>query len=110
MEYCGSLNALYTLHYEHYGIKTEQVYRAVSKDGKHFEVLGCVFDNETLPKNLSRTDFRDPCPVKPAYHNRSVFSVYKLRSVKRIAFVDFAYKIHVHKTFFKVDFAYYKHA
>ncbi len=64
VEYCGSLNALYTLHYEHYGIKTEQVYRAVSKDGKHFEVLGCVFDNETLPKNLSRTDFRDPCPVK----------------------------------------------
>ena len=60
----GRLNALYTRHYEHYGVKTEDVYRAVSRDGREFVHSGCVFDNETLPQNISRTDFRDPCPVK----------------------------------------------
>ena len=58
------LYALYTLHYELNGIKTENIHCAVSADGSNFKQLGCVFDNETLPENLSRTDFRDPCPVK----------------------------------------------
>ncbi len=60
----GMLYALYTLHYEHNGIKTENIHCAVSAGGSNFKRLGCVFDNETLPENLSRTDFRDPCPVK----------------------------------------------
>lgn len=60
----GCLNALYTRHFEHYGVKTEEVYLATSRDGYEFENRGCVFDNETLPEDICRTDFRDPCPVK----------------------------------------------
>lgn len=63
VEYDGKLNALYTLHCESNKVKTETIHRAVWSNGA-FEKLGCVFDNETLPANLSHTDFRDPCPVK----------------------------------------------
>ncbi len=59
----GELNAIYTLHYEHDGKKTEEVYLAKSKDGINFSEPICVFDNNTLPENISRMDFRDPFPV-----------------------------------------------
>ena len=45
-------------------IKEEDVYHSISKDGLYFDRGQLVFDNETLPENLSRTDFRDPNPVK----------------------------------------------
>ena len=45
-------------------IKEEEIYHSVSSDGVMFEKGERVFDNETLPSNLSQTDFRDPCPVK----------------------------------------------
>lgn len=60
----GEITALYTLHYEQGDFKKEEVYKAVSKDGQRFSNDVCVFDNGRLPANLSRTDFRDPCPVK----------------------------------------------
>lgn len=45
-------------------MKSEEVYHSYSKDGNLFLKGEKVFDNETLPKNLSRIDFRDPCPTK----------------------------------------------
>ena len=45
-------------------IKEEDIYRSTSIDGEEFEKGDRVFDNETLPSNLSQTDFRDPCIVK----------------------------------------------
>ena len=45
-------------------IKEEEIYRSISIDGEEFEKGVRVFDNNTLPKNLSQTDFRDPCIVK----------------------------------------------
>lgn len=60
----GKITAYYTLHTEDGENKTEEVYKAVSSDGKEFKNGVKVFDNEALPENLSRTDFRDPCPVK----------------------------------------------
>ncbi len=59
----GKLVAYYTLHTEKEN-KTEEVYKAVSSDGIIFSEGVKVFDNETLPENISRVDFRDPCPVK----------------------------------------------
>lgn len=60
----GKIFALYTRHYEHYGEKSEEIYLATSRNGKDFDLCGKVFDNETLPENISRVDFRDPCPAK----------------------------------------------
>lgn len=60
----GKIFALYTRHYEHYGEKSEEIYLATSCNGKDFDLCGKVFDNETLPENISRVDFRDPCPAK----------------------------------------------
>ncbi len=61
----GRINAYYTLHREYEdGKKTEEVYRAISSAGYSFDQGIKVFENATLPENLSRTDFRDPCPVK----------------------------------------------
>ena len=59
----GKIHALYTLHTEKEGFKSEEVYSAVSEGGA-FGAGKKVFDNNTLPDNISRTDFRDPCPVK----------------------------------------------
>lgn len=56
--------AYYTLHIENGEDKTEEVYAGISSDGNEFRNIKKVFDNENLPENLSRTDFRDPCPVK----------------------------------------------
>ena len=60
----GAITALYTLHYEQGDFQKEEVYKAVSADGQNFSNDVCVFDNGRLPANLSRKDFRDPCPVK----------------------------------------------
>lgn len=57
------LAALYTLHQEVNGIRTEEVYKATSHNGFSFDRGVKIFDNEYLPDNLSRSDFRDPCPV-----------------------------------------------
>ncbi len=56
--------AYYTLHTENSDGKREEVYRAASTEGFCFGHGKKVFDNETLPEGISRTDFRDPCPVK----------------------------------------------
>ena len=61
----GTLDIVYTRHYEASDRKTEQVTLVKSADAKRFDKRFVhVFDNETLPKNLSRTDFRDPYPVR----------------------------------------------
>lgn len=60
----GQMVLLYTLHYEKDGVKWEEVHAARSSDGINFIKCGRVFDNVGLPKNISRTDFRDPCPAK----------------------------------------------
>ncbi|MDE6442541.1 MAG: GH32 C-terminal domain-containing protein [Clostridia bacterium] len=60
----GKIIAFYTLHIENEKGKTEEVYKAVSSVGFCFDQGVKVFDNESLPENISRTDFRDPCPVK----------------------------------------------
>ena len=64
IEVDGQLNAIYTLHYEKGETKREYIYKSVSNDGINFVGDTCIFDNETLPANLSRVDFRDPYPVK----------------------------------------------
>lgn len=45
-------------------IKEEDVYHSSSRDGEVFDRGNKVFDNETLPSNINRVDFRDPNPVK----------------------------------------------
>ena len=45
-------------------IKEEEIYHSFSLDGDEFERGIKVFDNDTLPSNISPTDFRDPCPIK----------------------------------------------
>ncbi|MCH5157509.1 MAG: GH32 C-terminal domain-containing protein [Clostridiales bacterium] len=64
IEVGGQINAIYTLHYEKGETKREDIYRSVSSDGINFVGDTCIFDNETLPANISRVDFRDPYPVK----------------------------------------------
>ena len=64
IEHDGKINAFYTLHIENGNGKSEEVYKATSSVGFCFDQGVKVFDNEYLPENISRTDFRDPCPVK----------------------------------------------
>ena len=64
IEVDGGIIAMYTLHFEQDDFRKEEVYKAVSADGQRFTDGICVFDNCRLPANLSRTDFRDPCPAK----------------------------------------------
>lgn len=64
IEINGDIAAYYTLHTEKGEIKKEEVYLGISPDGTEFKNLVKVFDNEKLPENISRNDFRDPCPVK----------------------------------------------
>lgn len=59
----GKIFAFYTRHFEYNGEKSEEIYLATSENGREFDVYGKVFDNETLPLNISRVDFRDPCPA-----------------------------------------------
>lgn len=64
IEYEGRIAALYTLHTESGDFKSEEVYLATSIDGNVFTGHKKVFENDELPEHISRTDFRDPCPVK----------------------------------------------
>ena len=64
IEYDGKINAFYTLHIENENGKSEEVYKATSSVGFCFDQGVKVFCNNDLPENISRTDFRDPCPVK----------------------------------------------
>lgn len=64
IEYGDKIAALYTLHTECGDFKSEEVYLALSGDGEEFCGHKKVFLNYRLPENISRTDFRDPCPVK----------------------------------------------
>lgn len=64
IEVDGKITAYYTLHTEDGENKTEEVYTGVSPDGNAFKGLTKAFDNGSLPQNISRTDFRDPCPVR----------------------------------------------
>ncbi|MCH5154625.1 MAG: GH32 C-terminal domain-containing protein [Clostridiales bacterium] len=60
----GALNILYTRHYEISDVKKEKVCLVRSSDGKTFvKKHHSVFNNESLPKNISRSDFRDPFPI-----------------------------------------------
>lgn len=64
IEIDGKIHAFYTLHRKNADGKTEEVYKATSSLGFCFDQGVKVFDNEELPQNVCRTDFRDPCPVK----------------------------------------------
>lgn len=57
------LCAVFTQHYEKFSVKHENTYVAYSRDGYSFGDRALAFDNETLPDNISRDDFRDPYPV-----------------------------------------------
>lgn len=63
VEIDGGIAVYYTRHYELGGVKSEEVHLAVSNDGVRFKKYGRVFDNADLPENISKVDFRDPCPV-----------------------------------------------
>ena len=63
-EYGEKLAAVYTEHYECGGDRREEVYMALSSDGMNFSKGVRIFDNDDLPEGISRSDFRDPFPVK----------------------------------------------
>lgn len=63
-EFGGKIAAVFTEHYEFEGTRREEIYMALSDDGMNFSERKRIFDNDTLPENLSRSDFRDPFPVK----------------------------------------------
>lgn len=64
IKYGDMLAALYTRHCEGADGQREEVYMALSSDGINFGRGVKVFDNDALPENISRRDFRDPFPVK----------------------------------------------
>ena len=58
------LHLVYTRHYEVDGFKTQQQYIARSSDAINFtKDLKPCFDNNSLPENINRSDFRDPYPL-----------------------------------------------
>lgn len=63
-EYGGKLAAVFTEHYEHEGVRREEIYLALSDDGMYFGGRRKIFDNDSLPAEISRCEFRDPFPVK----------------------------------------------
>ena len=63
-EYGEKLAAVYTEHYECGGDRREEMYMALSSDGMNFSKGVRIFDNDDLPEGISRSDFRDPFPVK----------------------------------------------
>ena len=63
-EYGEKLAAVYTEHYECGGDRREEVYMALSSDGMNFSKGVRILDNDDLPEGISRSDFRDPFPVK----------------------------------------------
>lgn len=64
IQYNGRIAAVFTEHYENEGERREEIYMALSDDGMNFYGRKKIFDNESLPAELSRSDFRDPCPVR----------------------------------------------
>ena len=60
----GEIRAVYTEHYERGETQREEVYGSVSRGGAVFTGRKKLFGNESLPPHISRTDFRDPCPVR----------------------------------------------
>ncbi len=63
----GKLGLLYTRHHDDTGSndRSETLCAAISDDGETFiKTEAPVFDNETLPENISRSDFRDPYPIR----------------------------------------------
>lgn len=61
----------YTRHYEKENYKREEICLAESSDGINFVKQAVpIFDNATLPANLSRSDFRDPyiCFINGKYY------------------------------------------
>ena len=78
-------------------VKCEEVYHSIS-DGYSYDKGELVFDNESLPKNISRADFRDPCPVriKDTYYifiggkdlntNKGVIIVLKSKNLHRFEY------------------------
>ena len=60
IEVDSKLNAIYTLHFEDENCKKEEVYLQEIGDNNN----KCIFDNDKLPVNISREDFRDPFPIK----------------------------------------------
>lgn len=60
----NKINLVYTRHFEKENYKTEKDCLASSNDTIHFEKKNILFDNELLPKEYSRCDFRDPAPYK----------------------------------------------
>lgn len=63
-EYGEKLAAVYTEHYECGGDRREEVNMALSSDGMNFSKGVRILDNDDLPEDISRSDFRDPFPVK----------------------------------------------
>ena len=59
----NKINLVYTSHYEKDDFKSEQNMLVTTDDEINFEKRGIIFDNETLPKNYSRKDFRDPSVI-----------------------------------------------
>ena len=58
------LHLVYTRHYEVDGFKTQNQYIARSSDSINFtKDLKPCFDNNTLPEDIDRHDFRDPYPI-----------------------------------------------
>ena len=95
----GKLYLMYTRHYETENVKKEWICLAESADGKTFEKrAAAVFDNAALPSCISRSDFRDPFPVrvgekyyvfvggKDERANRGVIVVLSGRSLDRLEY------------------------
>lgn len=60
----NKINLVYTRHFEKEDFKSEKDVLANSDDAIHFEKRNVLFDNDLLPKDYSRKDFRDPAPYK----------------------------------------------
>ena len=59
------LMLVYTRHLEKENEKKEDIFAAISEDGIQFEKIDQkLFETLDLPEEFSRTDFRDPYPVK----------------------------------------------
>lgn len=60
----NKINLVYTRHFEKDNYKSETVYLATSDDEEKYKKVGKLFDNDNLPENFSKSDFRDPAPYK----------------------------------------------
>ena len=60
----NKLKLVYTRHFEKPDFKSEKICLAESDDKINFNKKDILFNNELLPLNYSRKDFRDPSPYK----------------------------------------------